>query len=482
MTTARNLTIWAGLLVLLAAVGMGSKAAAAEDVTTPRLLSATLETPGPFAPGDTIRVNYTAEDDLEPGGDGTISQVRVYFNTPTGGQLTLETSMAAAGQNALTVMELEVPAYAAAGTYTLNYVEVLDPRPNAIFCDQEGYTGFGGFDDTVVATNPCPATLALDFVINNANEDIDPPVLDSQPGFPVDTYESGQQVTVNYSASDATSDVVNVQFIFEHRNAQDVSDYISFGYKIGPGAGAGPVKFNVAPEMMTGDYRFVQVRLYDEAENGTIYFADGTVTYSPSGLTGPTTHSFDFSPAFHVNNGGRIFDIYPRTATKDAGIQPFFMLVTGAGFTEESQVNFELTALETQFIDDKHLLAAVPATAITTRPVGTYGIRVSYGDLPVQAGPPGVTFPLEARIFAITLTSTADANEDGCVTARDALDVMRSIAGLDPIPTAPPPCQASAGAGAAPRVVLPFDADWNGSVGISDVVHIQRVVAGYVPE
>ncbi len=458
---------WLALLGLALAALTLRPALAVDDDVTPRLLSATLESAGPLSPGDTARITFAAEDDASPGSTGLYSQAFARFTTPVDGYVDLEATVTN-GQLSST-LELVISPFMVPGAYTLQYVEITDEGFNSVSCNEDGLSGWS--TDGVVADDPCPDTLSLDFTIANAGGgDTDAPVLDAQPLIPTDTYEPGSSTSVNYSASDATSGVTRVTLLF---NRVGGPNYYLVGIKTGVAAGTGPVSVGIYPDTPGGQYYLDQVRLVDGAGYEVTYFADGTVMKYPSGITGPTTHSFDFNQGFTVNSPGTMDSIYPRTIRSDDAPLTFTLYVHGQNFNAESTVSVDNIIVPTTFVSTTMLTAQVPQSIIYARPPGNnYGVRLTYGDIP-----PGVP---DLAILEGTVGSTADIDDDGCVTAVDAIEMLRSLAGLPPLTSSPPPCNDPL---FAPRALIPdLDADRSGAINVGDAVHITRVVAGLVPQ
>lgn len=468
-------TAGARWLLLAGTIGLlvvASRSVAADDVdnVTPRLLTATLQSSGPFQPGDTVRIFFTAEDDPTPGSDGKFYSAFARFTSPLDGYVDLEATVNGGMLSAS--MEFLVSDFAASGTYTLQYIEVTDSTYNAVSCDEEGLSGWAGGNDVVVASNPCPVMPEFSFTVeNDAGQDLDAPQLDGDPGLPTDTYEPGQKAVVNYGTVGGGSPITRVQFLFELDGPQ--SHYV-VGGKYGGAAGSGPLNLDIYTTTLHGLYLLDQIRLEDAVGNQSTYFRDGTVMKYPPNASGPTTHTIDFGQGFQVNSPGVSDYVYPRTINANTP-QNFTLYVFGTAFRPETVVNLDSSPLVTTFISDTLVSAQVPSSLLVRAAGSNYAVRITYGDAPP---PPAIP---DLSLLTPTNGSTSDIDTDGCVTAMDSLQLLHVLAGL-PQAQSLTSCFPTLTSASTPRLVANLDADRDGTVGLGDAVHIQRVVAGVIPE
>lgn len=119
--------------------------------------------------------------------------------------------------------------------------------------------------------------------------------VDSTPG----PLRPGASVVVSYSASDSGSGVQSVVFHFTDPLGQDHQVTAQ-----GPSAASGPATAVVDASWPSGSYRLDYVDATDAAANRVTYVAGGTTSLSPSRVSGPSGHTFDFDAAgFTVDNG-----------------------------------------------------------------------------------------------------------------------------------------------------------------------------------
>lgn len=265
-----------------------------EDITAPVLSSFSVNSPGPFAPGETVAVDFTAND----GGSGLLAVV-FFFEDVIGREQQVRTDDAdvALGTASGLVEETWSP-----GTYTLKEVLLIDLAFN-----QASYHA----DGTIVlesAGAPGQGTHGFDFStaifsVDNPAGDVATPVLTSidLPGGLV--YFPGSDLVADYVASDP-SGVRLVLFDWIDPGLQ-VYQAIVFGQP----AEDGPAVIHVGSNWPSGVLTLDRVMVTDSTQLTVIYNRDGTVEADPPGATVPgPTHSFDLED----------FDVTIVTSAADA--------------------------------------------------------------------------------------------------------------------------------------------------------------------
>ena len=110
------------------------------------------------------------------------------------------------------------------------------------------------------------------------------------------TLTPGDTLSVNYAVSDDSGTVTNLIFGFDDPigGSQQVRVDNNSGIAL-----SGTINLTIPESWPNGAYTLGYIRLFDAVTNpnSAIYWPDGTISKSPAGATGPTTHTLDFSTA-----------------------------------------------------------------------------------------------------------------------------------------------------------------------------------------
>ena len=262
----------------------------AADSTTPVLSSFAVQSSTPLAPGDAASVSFSVSD------TGSGMQAVIFgFTDPLGGSHQVRADHAAASAGPATAT---IGSFWPSGVYTLAYVDIFDNANNRITYWPNG----------AVTKSPSgvigPSSHSFDFstatlTINNPAADSTTPVLSSFAVQSSTPLAPGDAASVSFSVSDTGSGMQAVIFGF--------TDPLGGSHQVRAdhaAASAGPATATIGSFWPSGVYTLAYVDIFDNANNRITYWPNGAVTKSPSGVIGPSSHSFDFSTAtLTINNG-----------------------------------------------------------------------------------------------------------------------------------------------------------------------------------
>jgi hypothetical protein len=261
-----------------------------EDVTAPIITSARIfESVVPQ--GQPVVILYTASDDLSGVATVTFSgwkPSRVAYG------VTSPPELGAVGPAAWVV-----PLAAPPGTYESFSAHVIDRAGNGLSYD---------FDNSTRDQWPNGAQMqdqmpfdgkALSFEVVGGPGDPTPPVVTSFEPLTPRERKLGDQVAIDFAASDEGTGVDRVGFGWSDGHGHTFSVSKQCGDPT-----HGPAAAFIEPwRTVDRDWTLQSFVVFDKLENGTIYRRDGSVSYA-SNYVGPTTHSFDLSKGdFHVGEG-----------------------------------------------------------------------------------------------------------------------------------------------------------------------------------
>jgi hypothetical protein len=132
---------------------------------------------------------------------------------------------------------------------------------------------------------------ALDFSVTNPDEDVTVPILNSFGVADRDGLVPGDEVSVDFDATDVGSSLVGVEFHYEAPNGRD-RHVSNFDWD-------GPIESfateTVRKNWISGTYELRDIYLYDDAGLVAVHSRDGSIEKHPSKAEGPATHSLDLS-------------------------------------------------------------------------------------------------------------------------------------------------------------------------------------------
>jgi len=244
-----------------------------QDVDAPHLSSIKLYQDTVVA-GSPVVVTYDAADDRSG-----VSWMGVTYNDPKGHQFGLSASdPLTAPVGPATGL---VPLTATGGKYTVAAITVEDNAGNTRIY-QSPYGG-GATTDGI---DP----QSVDFTVTPVAEDSTTPTLDSVNVLSAPTLHPGDELAIDYGASDNLSGVGDIDL---HYKDPDGIDY-DWSQWCGD-LSHGPVSLVLPPSAKPGKWKFIEFLVRDHAQNAASYVYDGTVNVFPSGASGPSSHSLDLS-------------------------------------------------------------------------------------------------------------------------------------------------------------------------------------------
>ncbi len=257
-------------LIAIALQGMPSTVDATEaDTTAPTLISFAVSTAGQtVGPGTSILATFTAD---EP-----ISTMIFGFTDSVGRSYQIRT---AAGAGAVTG---PITNAWANGLVRLSVIDMFDGSSNrtTYFPGSVSYTPSGATGPT---TNPFNLADG-NFTVAGSTADTTAPTLIS---FAVSTAGQtvgpGTSILATFTADEPISTMI---FGF--------TDSVGRSYQIRTAAGAGAVTGPITNAWANGLVRLSVIDMFDGSSNRTTYFP-GSVSYTPSGATGPTTNPFNLA-------------------------------------------------------------------------------------------------------------------------------------------------------------------------------------------
>jgi hypothetical protein len=259
------------LLVVLSTLGLADPASATSDVTCPVLHSIALGHPGPYAGGDTLTVSWDATDDVG------VAQVQVHLTDPVGRDHTLYSNTASSDSAVLDRSW-------AGGDVTVAFVTVQDVNgnlawyfPNGRLAQQPGGESTHQVDLSVG-----------NFSLVNPDADTTPPTLTSVSLGSPGPFTEGDTLTVDWSASDVGSGVAYFSAVFlDGAGKQHALQ--------GNAQSSRSVAKVIDGSWANGTATLIEIDVSDAVWNTSSYQRSGQRSYLPSGLSGPSSHSFDFS-------------------------------------------------------------------------------------------------------------------------------------------------------------------------------------------
>ena len=279
------------ILALVASFGVTASPASAIDTSVPQVDSFSLASPTTLTPGDTLSVNYAVSDD-----SGTVTNLIFGFDDPIGGsqQVRVDNNSGIALSGTI---NLTIPESWPNGAYTLGYIRLFDAvtNPNSAIYWPDGTIS----KSPAGATGPTTHTLdfsTANFTITGSSADTSVPQVDSFSLASPTTLTPGDTLSVNYAVSDDSGTVTNLIFGFDDPigGSQQVRVDNNSGIAL-----SGTINLTIPESWPNGAYTLGYIRLFDAVTNpnSAIYWPDGTISKSPAGATGPTTHTLDFSTA-----------------------------------------------------------------------------------------------------------------------------------------------------------------------------------------
>ena len=276
-----------------------------EDVTTPTVTHAELFQDH-VAQGTPVVAIYTAGDDLSG-----VESVTVSAWSPNRHDINL-TSLP--GLGAAGPATWIVPLAAPVGLYDGFQIIVTDRAGNSLLYRPDALYPYPPRATIPEHSHPDPDTL--DFTIEGMEGDRTPPELTSLSMLTGRTRHLGEQVALDYTATDVGTGVraVAAQWSDGRGHALDASKQCGDPAK-------GPMTTHIEDfRTLDTDWKLEFVTVADFMRNQTSYRRDGTVLYN--GDPGPPTHSFDLSVGdFRLEAGEAAPDQFENT--------PFMCPVTG---------------------------------------------------------------------------------------------------------------------------------------------------------
>ena len=257
-------------LTAVLTIGAASTASATSDTTAPVLHSISLDAPGPYTAGDSVSYTWSATD------DSGIKQTQVHFVDAAGKDHTL------VGGPGASTGSVSIDAAWANGPVQVTWIFVLDNNQNDAWYFPDGHV-----DNQPGGTGTHTIDFSsLSFSTVDTGADVVPPTLTSISLVTPGPLTAGDQLTVQWTATDDNTGVGYLQALF--------LDSAGKQHALGASSPTSQASTTIGPNWANGPAHLAEVVLYDKAGNSSIYEADGSATYTPSNA-GPPQHNLDFS-------------------------------------------------------------------------------------------------------------------------------------------------------------------------------------------
>jgi hypothetical protein len=268
-----------------------------QDITTPTVTHAELFQDH-VVQGSPVVAIYTANDDLSG-----VESVTVSAWSPNGHDINV-TSLPELG--AVGPATWLVPLAAPVGTYDGFQILVSDRAGNMLLYRPDKLYPYPPKASIPEHSHPDPDVL--DFTVEGLEGDRTPPELTSLSMLTPRTRHLGEQVALDYTATDSGTGVrgVAAQWSDGRGHILDASKQCGDRTK-------GPISTNIEDfRSLDTDWQLIYISVADFMRNQTSYHRDGRILYI--GDAGPPTHSFDLSVGdFHLEAGDAGPNEFPDT-------------------------------------------------------------------------------------------------------------------------------------------------------------------------